>query len=317
MSLVSRTNHFSDEQKGPARKRRQLWLRARMIQIIRNFFIERDYLEVETPQLIPAPPPEPHIEAISADGGYLHTSPELYMKRLLAAGYSRIFQITKSFRSGERGSFHLPEFTLLEWYRSQIEYKALMEECEVLMLSVSEGLGNDRKIHYQGRVISLDSPWDRIKVSEAFDRFAPIPLEMAMENGRFDEIMASDIEPNLGLERPVFLYDYPACLASLARLKAGDSRYAERFEIYIAGLELANGFSELTDPLEQKSRFERDRQERQASGKQVYPMPERFLEALEYMPEAAGIALGMDRLAMVFIDSDIIDDVVPFPPEEL
>lgn len=317
MSLVSRTSLCSDELKGLAKKRRHLWLRARMVQIIRNFFAERDYLEIETPQLIPAPPPEPHIEAIAADGGYLHTSPELYMKRVLAAGYPKIFQIAKCFRSGERGNLHLPEFTLLEWYRSQIGYKTLMEECESLILHVSDGLGKNRAIHYQGRFISLDTPWDRVTVEESFDRFAQISLERALENGRFDEIMAQEIEPNLGLERPVLLCDYPACLASLARLKARDPGYAERFEVYIGGLELANGFSELTDPLEQISRFERDRQVRQAKGKPVYPMPEKFLVALQHMPEAAGIALGLDRLAMLFINTNVIDDVVPFPPEEL
>jgi len=288
-----------------------------MIQAMRLFFIEHDYLEVETPQLIPAPAPEPHIHAISAGNLFLHTSPELCMKRLLAAGYPKIFQICKCFRHAERGNLHMPEFTMLEWYRTEIDYMALMEECEAMILSVSRRLGAGDSINYHGKEIDLQYPWERLSVGEAFDRFASLTPETAIGKGIFDEVMVEKIEPNIGLARPTILYDYPAPLAALARLKPENKKLAERFEIYLAGLELANGFSELTDAREQRARFERDRKQRSDSDKQVYPMPEKCLKDLEKMPRAAGIALGVDRLAMIFADRSRIDDVATFTPEEV
>ncbi len=288
-----------------------------MIQAIRMFFIEQDFLEVYTPLLIPAPAPEPHIDAIRAGTGYLHTSPELCMKRLLAAGYPRIFQISKCFRDGERGKIHLPEFTLLEWYRIGIDYKELMEDCEELILRVARDLGMGEKIPYKGTDIDLKKPWERISLSEAFDRYSPLTLETAIKKDRFDEVLVREIEPCLGRTGPTILYDYPVSLASLARLRRDNPEVAERFEVYVGGVELANGFSELADSGEQRARFIEDRLKRRDSGKQVYPMPEKFLEALEGMPEAAGIALGVDRLAMILADRPEIDDVVSFTPEEV
>jgi lysyl-tRNA synthetase class 2 len=288
-----------------------------MVQAIRRFFIEHGYLELETPLLIPSPAPEVHIDAVSAGDLYLHTSPELCMKRLLAAGYPNIFQICKCFRNEERGDLHLPEFTLLEWYRTGMDYHALMEECEALILSVSQQIGMGRKINYQGMEIDLGSPWEKIAVREAFERHSSLSLETALEKGCFDEVMARQIEPHLGITTPTFLYDYPAPLAALARFRKDNQGLSERFEIYIAGMELANGFSELTDSQEQRARFERVRQQRRSLGKPVYPMPENFLRALDNMPEAAGIALGVDRLAMIFTNRPRIDDVVSFTPEEV
>ncbi|MCP4669436.1 MAG: EF-P lysine aminoacylase GenX [Deltaproteobacteria bacterium] len=315
MSPGSRNNPPLEEPGSPADRKQYLWQRARMVQSIRAFFMDRHYLEVETPQLVSSLPPEVHIDPISAGGRYLHTSPEICMKRLLAAGYSRIFQISKCFRLGERGDFHLPEFTLLEWYRAGTHYKALMEECEELFLRVSQDLGKGNSIHYQGREVDFGRPWERISVKEAFDRFASLTLEKALEKGCFDEIVVKEIESHLGTTRPAFLYDYPASHAALARLSP--ENFSERFEIYIGGLELANGFSELTDAQEQRVRFERDRRYRESLGKKAYPMPEKFLASLKHMPEAAGIALGVDRLAMIFTDRAMIDDVVPFTPEEV
>lgn len=317
MSLGSKNNSCLDEQTGLARRKNALHMRSRMIQEIRHFFLDQSYLEVETPQLIPAPAPEAHIDAIEAGNLYLQTSPELCMKRLLSAGYPKIFQFSKCFRNGERGNLHMPEFTILEWYRTGIDYESLMEECEALILWASRRLGFGESITYQGIEIDLRSPSERISVAKAFDRYSPLPLDIALKKQCFDEIMVNDIEPHMGLTKPTFLYDYPASLSALARLKPGDQRFAERFEIYIAGLELANGFSELTDAREQKTRFERDQQSRRDLGKKVYPMPERFLQSLEHMPEAAGIALGVDRLAMIFNDRVKIDDVICFAPEEL
>lgn len=300
-----------------AGRRRSLWLRARLLQSIRRFFIEHDYLEVETPYLIPAPPPEVHIDAISSDPLYLHTSPELCMKRLLAAGYLKIFQIGKCFRSGERGDRHLPEFTLLEWYRAGIDYISLMEECERLILYVCQDIGTGGVIEYQGMEIDLRAPWERISVSEAFNRFTQMTPEVALEQGHFDRVMVEEIEPNLGITRPSFLYDYPARLAALARLKEKERVFAERFEMYIGGVELANGYSELTDAKEQRERFEKHQLERLTLGKRAYPMPEKFLESLEHAPEGAGIALGVDRLAMILTGRPRVDDVVTFTPEEM
>jgi len=248
---------------------------------------------------------------------FLHTSPELCMKRLLAAGYSRIFQITKCFRHGERGDRHLPEFTILEWYRTGIDYNALMEESQALILFVSKEMGSGGKIYYQGREIDLACPWEKITVKEAFDSYASLSLEKAIEMGRFDDAMAKEIEPNLGTKRPTFIYDYPALLSSLARLSPDNKKIAERFEIYLAGIELANGFSELNDAQEQRVRFEKELIRRRRLGKRLYKMDEKFLKSLEHMPEAAGIALGVDRLAMIFTDRDKIDGVISFTPEEV
>jgi lysyl-tRNA synthetase class 2 len=297
---------------------KNLQLRARIIQAIRSFFADRDYLEVETPIRIPAPAPEAHIDAVESGDGFLQASPELYMKRMLAAGIDRIFQICKCFRQGERGRLHLPEMTLLEWYRADSNYFDMMDECETLINTIARINGSEEDLLiYQGKKIKLTPPWPRISVSEAFEKLGSISLNDALESGQFDEIMVEKIEPHLSQTRPVFLYDYPAYRAALAKLKAQDLRYAERFELYIGGLEICNTFSELTDPIEQRERFERENDQRRKAGKPVYPMPEKFLSALGNMPAAAGNALGIDRLVMLFSDSKQIDDVVAFTPEEL
>ena len=300
-----------------ATKRNALQIRAAMIRAIRRFFTDRAYLEVETPSRIPGPAPEAHIDAIPSDGWYLHTSPELCMKRLLAAGYPRIFQITRCFRGKERGSRHIPEFTLLEWYESGIDYIRMMEVCEEMIVSVAHDLGHEGNITYQGRQIAIDRPWEKISVMEAFRRWSGVSMEEALERDRFDEIMVGEIEPRIGTKGPVFLYDYPVALGALARVKKTDASVAERFELYMGGLELANAFSELTDAAEQRARFEEELKSRRASSRAAYPMPEKFLAALPAMPESSGIALGVDRLAMIFADRESIDDVVAFTPEEL
>jgi len=296
---------------------RNLKLRARIIQAIRRFFIENDYLEVETPYRIPAPAPEENIDAQPSGNWYLHTSPELSMKRLLAAGYPRIFQICKCFRQNERGSKHLPELTMLEWYTAGSTYHDVMDQCEELVRFVAQNIGHDPYISFQGSRISLRSPWPRITVAQTFNQFAALPMEVALKDNRFDELMVREIEPRLGLDKPVFIYDYPASRAALARLKPDDRTVAERFELYIGGLELCNGFSELTDPVEQKMRFEWEQERRRFSGKAPYPMPKKFLSALHDMPDAGGNAFGIDRLVMLFADTLNIDDVVAFTPEEL
>lgn len=295
----------------------RLGLRARIIDATRQFFNNNDYLEVDTPVRIPAPAPEAHIEAVASGDWFLQTSPELCMKRLLAAGFPRIFQICKCFRQAERGQRHLPEMTLLEWYRTGSTNLDLMNECEAFITHVARQTDSGDILTYQGRHIQLLPPWPRISVKDAFEKFASCSLQAALQKDQFDEIMAVQIEPRLGLGQPVFLVDYPACRAALAKLKPQDSRYAERFELYIAGIEICNAFSELTDPVEQRARFEHERDQRRKADKPVYPLPERFLAALEDLPAAAGNALGIDRLIMLFANVKQIDDVVAFTPEEL
>ena len=294
-----------------------LRLRAHVIQAIRQFFIENDYLEVETPNRIPAPAPEENIDAQPSGSWYLHTSPELCMKRLLAAGHSRIFQICKCFRHNERGDKHLPELTLLEWYTAGSTYLDVMDLSERMVTFIAQSIGHGDRIRFQGHSISLKSPWPRTSVAKIFDQYTSVPLELALKENRFDEIVGLEIEPRLGLDKPIFIYDYPASHAALARLKPEDRSLAERFELYIGGLELCNGFSELTDAVEQKTRFDWEQQRRQSAGKPLYPIPDKFLQALPDMPEAAGNAFGIDRLVMLFADTLNIDDVVAFTPEEL
>ncbi|MGD9211949.1 MAG: EF-P lysine aminoacylase EpmA [Desulfobacteraceae bacterium] len=295
----------------------KLILRAKIIAAIRRFFTDNDFLEVETPLRIPAPAPEAHIDAQPTGDFYLHTSPELCMKRLLAGGYQRIYQICHCFRQKERGRRHLPEFTLLEWYFTHGNYLDMMVHTEDLIKYVACIMECSQTLLYQTDTIDLASPWERLSVKEAFDRFGSLSMEKALKTQRFDEIMGMEIEPQLGFEQPVFLYDYPAQAGALAKIKSEDTNLAERFELYIAGVELCNAFSELTDTNEQRRRFERELAHRSKNGRNVYPLPHKFLDALEFMPPACGNALGIDRLVMLFGDTDRIDEVVAFTPEEL
>ena len=296
---------------------RNLHLRARIIQRIREYFLRRDFLEVETPCRIPAPAPEANIEAQPSGDWYLQTSPELCMKQLLAAGYPKIFQICRCFRAAERGHRHLPELTMLEWYTKGSDYQEMMDQCESMIHSVASRIGVGSDLAYQGLHIDLKIPWQRMPLAEAFERFTSTSMQVALQEKRFDELLALEIEPALGRRQPVFIYDYPATGGALARLKPNDPSLAERFELYIGGLELCNAFSELIEPAEQKLRFEREQELMRQAGKTVYPMPEKFLRSMGNIPEAAGNALGIDRLVMLFADTNRIDDVVAFTPEEL
>jgi lysyl-tRNA synthetase class 2 len=297
--------------------RNNLIQRARIVGAVRQFFARNDYLEVDTPIRIPAPAPELHIDAQPSGQWYLHTSPELCMKRLLAAGYPRIFQICKCFRQKERGRKHLPEMTMLEWYTAGSDYRHMMDQSRDLILYLADRLVTTNPLTYQNHSIDLHKPWPHLAVAEAFDRYGSISMAEALSSQRFDQVMGMEIEPHLGLTQPVFLYDYPAACGALARLKSGRPEVAERFELYMGGLELCNGFSELTDPKEQRQRFEDESNQRIKAGKTTYPVPEPFLEALQDMPRASGNALGIDRLVMVLTDQTNIDDVVAFIPEEL
>jgi len=296
--------------------RKNLELRAQLIESIRRYFKTRGYLEVETPHRIFTPTPETHIDAQESDGWFLHTSPELCMKRLLAAGYTRLFQICRCFRKNERGNKHLPEFSMLEWYGSGDDYHDIMDQCEDLIKDIVH-TNHFNLLHYQGECIDLSVPWTRMTVDNAFQVYASMTMWEALEADVFDEIMVSEIEPNLGRGKPLFLYDYPVARGALARSKPEDPRLAERCELYICGIEICNGFSELNDSIVQRSRFDHEQARRRLMRKPVYPLPEKFLESLLEMPSAGGNALGLDRLIMLFADTAQIDDVVAFTPEEL
>ena len=267
--------------------------RARVLREIRAFFDARGFTEVETPVRIPAPAPEPHIDCPPSGDWFLRASPELQMKKLLAAGMERIYQIGPCFREGEKGSRHNPEFTMLEWYRANADYNDIAVDMEALVREVLRTTGTTGILP-----VATSTPFTRITVREAYLRWAGWDPVEAWDQDRFDFDMATKIEPNLP-KGPLFLMDYPAPAASLARLKADDPRVAERWELYVDGLELANAFTELTDPVEQRRRFEGARAERRALGEADYPLDEAFLDALARMPPSGGVALGVDRLVML------------------
>ncbi len=268
--------------------------RARVLRQIRAFFDARGFTEVETPVRIPAPAPEPHIDCPPSGDWFLRASPELQMKKLLAAGMERIYQIGPCFRAGEKGRRHSPEFTMLEWYRAHADYTQIAIDAEELVADVLRPRGS--------------AALPRMTVREAYLRWAGWDPVEAWDQDRFDFDMATKIEPNLP-KGPLLLMDYPAPAASLARLKADDPRVAERWELYVDGLELANAFTELTDPVEQRRRFESARAERRALGEADYPLDEEFLDALARMPPSGGVALGVDRLVMLACGVRDISDV--------
>jgi lysyl-tRNA synthetase class 2 len=206
---------------------------------------------------------------------------------------------------------------MLEWYCTNTGYHEFMDQCEALIRFVAQFCSGDMTITYRDHRVDLNGPWQRISVPEAFLRWGRISLQKALDADQFDEVMVNDIEPNLGFEKPVFLYDYPARRAALAKMSPIDPYLAQRFELYICGIELCNAFMELTDGQEQRRRFEIDQQRMKKKNKPVFPMPESFLAALENMPDAAGNALGLDRLVMLLADAADIDEVVTFIPEEL
>jgi len=300
-----------------ASKRRNLILRARTLQAVRRFFHESGFLEVATPIVSAALIPEDHIHPVETEAGFLLPSPEIHMKRLLAAGYDKVFQIGPCFRKAERGEQHLPEFTMLEWYRARKDYHALADDCEQLLLAVGQDLYDRRGIEYRGESIDLTPPWQRVPAREAFLAHAgwdPIEEE---DPERFEQDLTEKVIPALDKAKPVFLVDFPAYEASLARKKATDPRIAERIELFAGGLELANGFSELTNPEEQRRRSEETNERRRARGQEPYPLPDKFLSFLHDLPPCTGIALGVDRLVMLFAGASRIDEVVALGPEDL
>ncbi|MGC4000650.1 MAG: EF-P lysine aminoacylase EpmA [Anaeromyxobacter sp.] len=322
--------------------------RARLSAEVRRVLGALGYEEVETPCLVPAPGMEPHIQAFEAafvpEGGgparplWLQNSPEYAMKRLLADGLPRIFQLARVFRNGEVSRTHNPEFTMLEYYRAGTDYRGIMADGEQLVEACARALAPDGRprVERGGRVLSLAAPFETLTMQEAFQRHAGIDLAgcdadparlaaAARAAGHdpgpggesFDDVffrvMLDAVEPRLGLDRPTWLVDWPASMAALSKVKPGDPRWAERFELYAGGLELANGFTELTDAAEQRARLVEEQALRASLGRPVYPLDEAFLAALPRMPAAGGVAFGFDRLLMLLTGAASIEDVLLFP----
>lgn len=323
--------------------------RMKLHAAVRAFFGMRGFEEVETPCMVAAPAMEPHIRAfetpfVPEQGGtartlWLRSSPEYAMKRLLAEGFPRIFELARVFRNGELSSTHNPEFTLLEFYRAGTDYRGIMSDLEDLVAHSARAMTGDTRIRGGDGEIDLATPFERLTVSSAFRTHAGIDLQacagdvellrtamvaQGIDGGHpgdsyddlFFRVFLDRIEPALGQRRPVFLIDWPAPMAALAKLSSADRSLAERFELYAGGFELANGYSELTDPAEQRQRLEAERSLREKLGRPVYPIDERFLEALPNMPEAGGVAVGLDRLLMLLIGAERIEDVLLFPAGE-
>ncbi len=302
-----------------------LTARAARVRDLRAFFESRGFLEVETPVVVPSPGLDPHLAAFEVQprpgdpARYLSTSPEYQMKRLLGDGHARIFQLTKAFRQDEVGSRHSPEFTMLEWYRAPGAVHDVMRDTEQLVARLTGG-----RVTLGERSVDTRPPFPRMTVAEAFRDLAGVEpdamLAMAdRDEDAFFRRLVEQIEPALERSpRPVFLTEYPASQASLARRKPGDPRFAERFELYVAGVELCNGFGELTDPVEQRARLVADQSRRAERGIRVYPIDERFLAALERgLPPAAGNALGVDRLVALACGTRDIAEVMAFTAETL
>ncbi|MBU1885278.1 EF-P lysine aminoacylase GenX [Patescibacteria group bacterium] len=331
----------------------QFFVREQVLDEIRSFFKNQEFHEVETPILTASPGTEPYLDLFATDlmiqtpsGNkkkqlYLLTSPELAMKKLIVAGLPKVFQLCKSFRNHEGlSTLHNPEFTILEWYRAESDYTEIMTDCENLIQSLVKNIHQRDSLVYQGKTYQLTSPWPRLAVKEAFLKYAGINeqslldrellVKVALKKGYqqaeessweelYHQIFLNEIEPILAtFDQPVFLYDYPLALAALSKKKAGDECFAERFELYIGGIELANAFSELTDPKEQRQRAIADIQQRGQLAKDTFPIDEDYIKALELgLPPTGGIALGVDRLVLLLADVKSIQEILFFPIEEM
>src|SRR5436305_204061 len=326
-----------------ADRRPFLLARARITAAVREWFAARDFIEVETAVLQTSPGNEAHLHAfatelVSPDASktpvYLHTSPEFAAKKLLAAGEKRLFTFARVFRNRERGALHHPEFTMLEWYRADEPYDTLIDDCAALLGAAAE-TAQTRRFSFRAREADPFAAPERMTVAEAFRRYAGIDLLAMLDDqdalaaaarGQgiriaeddtwadvFSRILVERIEPNLGIGRATILDEYPVSEAALARPTAYNPRVAERFELYVCGVEIANAFGELTDAAEQRRRFEAEMVEKQRVHGERYPLDEDFLVALAHMPPASGIALGFDRLVMLATGAQRIEQVLWTP----
>ncbi|MEO5362328.1 MAG: EF-P lysine aminoacylase EpmA [Magnetococcus sp. DMHC-8] len=322
----------------PAASRSILQQRARLLQRVRAFFWQRGVMEVETPHCLPSVAPELHQDPIVCQQGFLLTSPETAMKRLLAAGLGPIYQIGRAFRSGEHGALHNPEFAILEWYRPGWTCLELMTEVEALLVAVwADGpgapCGPDRPAaiwryadafrHFAGVDPFTDSQATLLAASrQGVSPLSPVlpscllPDDLERE-ALLDLLLVQQVEPGLrAMGGAVFLVDFPPAAAAMARIEPGPPAVAKRFELYVAGVELANGYQELTDPIEQRARLLQVNRQRQELGKVPLPIDEPFLQALAHgMPECAGVALGLDRLVMLAVGAERIQEVMTFPSD--
>jgi lysyl-tRNA synthetase class 2 len=333
-----------------ADRRPRLLARGRIKAALRRHFEAQGFLEVEAAILQVSPGNETHLHAfatdlVGPDGSrmrlHLHTSPEFACKKLLAAGEARIFDVARVFRNRERSALHAPEFTLLEWYRANEGYERLMEDCGDVLAIAAEAAGTDA-FRFRGRAADPFAAPERLSVADAFSRFAGLDIMAALPSDAeappdceplasrardigirvadddtwsdiFSRILTERVEPNLGLGRATILLDYPLSEAALARRKPSDPRLAERFELYVCGVELANAFGELTDADEQRRRFTADMEEKMRIYGETYPIDEDFLAALSRMPPASGISLGLDRLVMLATNATRIEEVIWTP----
>ena len=326
-----------------ADRRPFLLARARITAAVRAWFATRDFVEAETAVLQASPGNEAHLHAfatelISPDASrtrlYLHTSPEFAAKKLLAAGEKRLFTLARVFRNRERGALHHPEFTMLEWYRADEPYDVLIGDCAALLATAAQA-AQIKKLSFRGRETDPFAAPERLTVAEAFQRYSDIDLLATVDDREalaaaakgqgirvaaddswadvFSRVLVERIEPNLGMDRPTILDEYPVSEAALARPTAHDPRVAERFELYVCGVEIANAFGELTDPAEQRRRFEGEMAEKERVHGERYPLDEDFLSALGQMPPASGIALGFDRLVMLATGAQRIEQVLWTP----
>lgn len=298
--------------------------RARFLRAIRDFFESRDVMEVETPLLCATGALDPYLDVISAQGGYLQTSPEYGMKRLLAAGCGSIYQLCKAFRGEESGRLHNPEFTMLEWYRVGFTHHQLMDEMDALLGNLLGASKADRLSYsdlfqkalgfnpHTVSIVHLQEVAMQVNIT-----LSAASLEGLRRDDWLDLLMTHHLEPTLGLVRPLMLYDYPHTQAALAKLRQDHPEVppvGERFEVYIQGIELANGYHELTDSTVQRVRFQEDRNRRAELGVMPMQIDNRLMQALEHgLPACAGVALGVDRLFMLKMGFTSIHDVLAFP----
>ncbi len=302
-----------DEAGKSCRVENLLGMRAAALRAVRDFFVCRQYTEVTTPVWVRTPALETHIDAVAVSNGYLRTSPEFHMKRLLAGGMKRIWQLGPCFRSGEQGRYHSPEFLMLEWYCVGRDYEFVLSETCDLLKSVARVLTGAARISAADGDIDLEAPVERFSVAEMFEQHAGWNPVDNWDEDRFAVDLVEKIEPLLPRARPAVLIDYPLAESAMARASATIPATAERWELYIGGLELANGCSELTDAVEQRRRFDCCAAARAARGVPVYDRDADFLNALEEgLPSSAGVALGFDRLFMLLAGVADLAAVNPF-----